>query len=177
MTIEKIQKAIFDSREVVVHLKSQLHWYLLKIRTDTDPESLEFYSRLQDHNINIGKAYPRGKGIGYTQLEFGKRMGLSPDETMIDIGCGDFQAGRHFIEYLDSGNYYGMDISGEAINAAKKTSRNMTSRTRTRYGGRTTTCGSPSGPTQNSTSYLRTVSSHTCRSSILNSVLPTSTAF
>lgn len=123
MMIQKMQKAISDPREVVVHFKSRLYYYLLRIRLDADPESLEFYSRLQDYKINMGKAYPRGKGIGQAQIEFGKRIGLSQDETMLDIGCGDLRGGRHFIEYLDSGNYHGMDISGEAIDAAKENLR------------------------------------------------------
>ena len=30
---------------------------------------------------------------------------------MLEIGCGNLRAGRLFIDYLDAGDYYGIDIS------------------------------------------------------------------
>jgi SAM-dependent methyltransferase len=40
---------------------------------------------------------------------------------MLDIGCGNLRAGRLFIEHLDAGNYYGIDISPDILIAAKRT--------------------------------------------------------
>ncbi|AJP00711.1 hypothetical protein TU94_03600 [Streptomyces cyaneogriseus subsp. noncyanogenus] len=40
---------------------------------------------------------------------------------MLDIGCGNLRDGRRFIDYLDSGNCYGIDISPDILIAAKKT--------------------------------------------------------
>lgn len=37
--------------------------------------------------------------------------GLGPDDTLLDLGCGILRGGIPFIEYLDAGNYVGMDIS------------------------------------------------------------------
>lgn len=45
--------------------------------------------------------------------------GLSPDDRMLDIGCGVLRGGRRFIEYLDTGHYYGMDISAECLKEAR----------------------------------------------------------
>ena len=58
--------------------------------------------------------------IGSLQLEFLKNMGLSPRDTLLDIGCGTLRGGRHFIRFLDSGNYTGIDISPKCLEAAHK---------------------------------------------------------
>ena len=38
---------------------------------------------------------------GERQLEYLKRTGFQPHHRLLDIGCGPFRAGRHFIDYLD----------------------------------------------------------------------------
>jgi ubiquinone/menaquinone biosynthesis C-methylase UbiE len=40
---------------------------------------------------------------------------------MLEIGCGNLRAGRLFIQFLDSGNYYGTDISPDILIAAQRT--------------------------------------------------------
>ena len=40
---------------------------------------------------------------------------------MLEIGCGNLRAGRLFIDYLDPGNYYGLDISPDILLAAQDT--------------------------------------------------------
>nr|WP_238362957.1 class I SAM-dependent methyltransferase [Actinopolymorpha pittospori] len=40
---------------------------------------------------------------------------------MLEIGCGNLRAGRLFIDYLDAGNYYGIDISPDILIAAQQT--------------------------------------------------------
>src|SRR5258708_5686572 len=40
---------------------------------------------------------------------------------MLEIGCGNLRAGRLFIDYLDAGNYYGLDISPEILLAGQRT--------------------------------------------------------
>jgi hypothetical protein len=40
---------------------------------------------------------------------------------MLDIGCGNLRGGWRFIDYLDSGNCYGIDISPDILIAARKT--------------------------------------------------------
>ncbi len=55
--------------------------------------------------------------LGLLQLDFLTRCGLMPGHTLVDIGCGSFRGGVKFIEYLNPGNYYGIDISNEIMTA------------------------------------------------------------
>jgi len=61
-----------------------------------------------EHRVCIGGAWDE---IGPMQLAFLQRRGLTPDMTLIDIGCGCMRGGVHFAAYLEAGNYYGIDIS------------------------------------------------------------------
>lgn len=54
---------------------------------------------------------------GKRQLDFLTAQGLLPGHRLIDIGCGCFRAGRHFIDYLEPGNYYGIDANHSLIKA------------------------------------------------------------
>lgn len=53
--------------------------------------------------------------IGQLQFRYLVDNGLLPHHKMLDIGCGTLRGGRHFIRYLDPGNYFGFDISPKAI--------------------------------------------------------------
>lgn len=57
--------------------------------------------------------------IGTLQFEFLKEQGLTPENTILDIGCGSLRAGRHLIRYLDAGHYTGIDISEEVLEAGR----------------------------------------------------------
>jgi len=57
----------------------------------------------------------RWEEIGKLQFDFLLDIGLQPHHRLLDIGCGTLRGGRHFIKYLDAGNYSGMDISPRAI--------------------------------------------------------------
>ncbi len=59
--------------------------------------------------------------IGQMQFDYLVKHGLKPDMRMLEIGCGNLRAGRLFIDYLDSGNYYGTDISPDILLAAYQT--------------------------------------------------------
>jgi SAM-dependent methyltransferase len=59
--------------------------------------------------------------IGQLQFDYLTSHGLKPDMRMLEIGCGNLRAGRLFIDYLDSGNYYGTDISPDILLAAQRT--------------------------------------------------------
>ena len=47
--------------------------------------------------------------LGTLQFEFMLKMGLKPGHVLLDAGCGALRAGVKFIEYLDRGNYLGLD--------------------------------------------------------------------
>ena len=57
--------------------------------------------------------------IGQLQFDYLLGHGLKPDMRMLEIGCGNLRAGRLFIDYLDAGNYYGIDISPDILLAAE----------------------------------------------------------
>jgi SAM-dependent methyltransferase len=59
--------------------------------------------------------------LGQLQFDYLAEHGLKPDMRMLEIGCGNLRAGRLFIEFLDSGNYYGTDISPDILLAAQRT--------------------------------------------------------
>jgi SAM-dependent methyltransferase len=59
--------------------------------------------------------------IGQLQFDYLIGHGLKPGDRMLEIGCGNLRAGHLFIDYLDAGNYYGIDISPDILLAATDT--------------------------------------------------------
>ena len=57
--------------------------------------------------------------IGQLQFDYATGHGLKPEMRMLEIGCGNLRAGRLFIDYLEPGNYYGIDISPDILLAAQ----------------------------------------------------------
>lgn len=55
--------------------------------------------------------------IGRLQFEFLRANGLVPAARLIDIGCGCLRGGVYFVEFLDPGNYFGLDISADLLRA------------------------------------------------------------
>jgi SAM-dependent methyltransferase len=58
---------------------------------------------------------------GQLQFDYLLGHGLRPSDRMLEIGCGNLRAGRLFIDYLDPGNYYGLDISPEILLDGQRT--------------------------------------------------------
>jgi SAM-dependent methyltransferase len=54
---------------------------------------------------------------GESQLTYLRSQGLLPNHRMVDIGCGPFRAGRHFIDYLEPGRYFGVDANHSLVQA------------------------------------------------------------
>lgn len=85
---------------------------------------LDAYSKQTDYRV---EADPKGapgpsewwNELGKHQFDFLVKMGLQPQHKMLDIGCGTLRGGRYFIDYLNQGNYFGIDISQGAIDYAK----------------------------------------------------------
>jgi len=47
--------------------------------------------------------------MGKLQFDFMVNRGLKPNHVFLDIACGCLRGGRYFIEYLDKGNYLGIE--------------------------------------------------------------------
>jgi len=59
--------------------------------------------------------------LGQLQFDYLAKHGLQPGDRMLEIGCGNLRAGRLFIDYLEPGHYYGIDISPDILVAAQAT--------------------------------------------------------
>ena len=59
--------------------------------------------------------------LGQMQFDYLIGHGLKPGDRMLEIGCGNLRAGHLFIDYLDAGNYFGIDISPDILLAATDT--------------------------------------------------------
>ena len=55
--------------------------------------------------------------IGQLQIDFLREQGLQPEHRFLDVGCGGFRAGRHLVDYLEPGHYYGIDIGHDVMRA------------------------------------------------------------
>jgi SAM-dependent methyltransferase len=86
-------------------------------------EFLEAYSRQTDLRVETDPKSAVGgmwEEIGQLQFDFLLNAGLEPQHKMLDLGCGTLRGGRHFIKYLETENYFGLDISPKAIAHAKQ---------------------------------------------------------
>jgi SAM-dependent methyltransferase len=57
--------------------------------------------------------------IGRLQFDFLKSQGLTPSHRLLDVGCGAFRGGVHFIRYLAIGNYFGIDLNASLVEAGR----------------------------------------------------------
>jgi SAM-dependent methyltransferase len=59
-----------------------------------------------------------GEDPGRVQLEFLQSQGLTPQSTLLDVGCGSLRAGVHLVRFLEPGGYYGMDADASLLRVA-----------------------------------------------------------
>ena len=57
----------------------------------------------------------RWEEIGRLQFDFLVRQGLMPEHFFLDVGCGSWRGGVHFVDYLLSHRYFGVDVSGARL--------------------------------------------------------------
>ena len=57
--------------------------------------------------------------VGRLQFDFMVGQGFSPHHRFIDVGCGTLRGGVHYVRYLDSGNYYGIDLAPEMLEGGR----------------------------------------------------------
>ena len=70
----------------------------------------------KEHRAFVGGLWEE---IGQLQFEFLKAQGLLPEHKLVDMGCGAMRGGIYFVNYLNKGNYFGLDINESLINAGK----------------------------------------------------------
>lgn len=54
------------------------------------------------------------------QIHFLKSNGLKPEHTLVDIGCGVLRGGIPLIDYLDEGNYYGIETRQHVLDEGRE---------------------------------------------------------
>lgn len=54
------------------------------------------------------------------QFQFLFDRGLKKTDKLMDIGCGTLRGGIPMIQYLDSGNYYGMDVRDHILDEGRE---------------------------------------------------------
>ena len=67
-----------------------------------------------DHRGAIGGLWDE---VGKLQHDYLVAQGLQPIHRLLDVGCGSLRGGVHFIAYLNSGNYWGVDLNSSLIEA------------------------------------------------------------
>jgi cyclopropane fatty-acyl-phospholipid synthase-like methyltransferase len=85
--------------------------------------------KLRMSKINPRRAESRAALVGAPELWAGQRQfqfdfltghGLRPTQRLIDIGCGVLRVGIPLIDYLETGNYTGVEIRAEVLKEARK---------------------------------------------------------
>lgn len=79
-----------------------------------DESYIQEQLRLGKHRQVVGGMWDE---IGTLQLEFLQGRGLQPDDLLLDVGCGSLRGGVKFVEYLNPGRYFGIDISPALLEA------------------------------------------------------------
>jgi SAM-dependent methyltransferase len=107
--------------------------YLRRLRRDVvlrvkHRDHLAYYGAVVGDDILHGQEKavgnsdrPQWRKFGRMQFDYLRSHGLQPQHRMLEIGCGNLRAGCLFIDFLDTANYYGIDISTEVLFAAQDT--------------------------------------------------------
>lgn len=74
--------------------------------------------RVEDNPIGSIGRVDEWESHGILQRDFLMELGMKPEHTLLDIGCGVGRAARSFVPYLDVGHYTGIDISPKALQYA-----------------------------------------------------------
>ncbi len=83
----------------------------LRLRGSVKPEGEDGIRRL-GHREYVGGMWEE---IGKLQYEYILAQGLKPEHVLLDIACGSLRSGVHFINYLEPGNYLGVEKEAELI--------------------------------------------------------------
>lgn len=102
---------------VRLNLRDRLKKAFYRLRTETYEEFfLEMkYDEDEDDPANMVGSPDQWEMHGDWQLDYARELGLEPDDRLLDVGCGPLRFGLTAIDYLETGNYVGFDISETAI--------------------------------------------------------------
>lgn len=79
-----------------------------------DPAYVRNVSEKHSHRAAIGGLWDE---LGDLQFNYLKSKGLDPEMRLLDLGCGCLRGGVKYAEFLNPGNYFGIDLSQELLDA------------------------------------------------------------
>lgn len=88
------------------------------------PSSTPSASAVAHKGANAAVGSPDGEQwlwFGQLQFRYLRAHGVAAGGRVLDIGCGNPRTGWHLIDYLEPGNYDGIDISPDILIAAQHT--------------------------------------------------------
>ncbi|GAA4932704.1 class I SAM-dependent methyltransferase [Streptomyces coeruleoprunus] len=95
------------------HGRDHVAYYRAVMASDT--------ARSPEAAVGGAPSHDRWLAIGQLQYDYLVGHGLTPQDRLLEIGCGNLRAGWRFIDHLEPGHYYGIDISPDILIEAKKT--------------------------------------------------------
>ena len=102
----------------VLDPRERIHLFFHKLRGGS---YLTWYARRQDQ-FALGRRdqdpseYQEYLDSGIEDLDVIKKLGVQPNNSLHEFGCGYLRSARFFIEYLDKGKFSANDTSAERIN-------------------------------------------------------------
>jgi hypothetical protein len=84
---------------------SYAQYYVEETRRQIDAGMMTYSNIGLD--VDVGFMKKRAQGI----LEAFKRAGCQPHHVVVDYGCGSLWIGEAFMDYLEPGNYVGLDVA------------------------------------------------------------------
>jgi hypothetical protein len=88
-------------------------------RENPEKKFYDYYAEQAAQHLSTGKAHAT-LGPKLCDKEFGDpdssvellvSHGLRPEHVLVDYGCGSLRSGVHYMNYLNPGNYWGMDVA------------------------------------------------------------------
>ncbi|GGT50855.1 methyltransferase [Streptomyces purpureus] len=108
-----LRRACRDAWLRLRHRGGHVAYYRAVMASDT--------ARSPEAAVGGAPSRERWLAIGQMQFDYLREHGLQPHDRLLEIGCGNLRAGWRFIDHLEPGHYYGIDISPDILIEAKKT--------------------------------------------------------
>lgn len=123
--IYQAQYALRHPERITPHLRRTLRDTWLRL---SSADHVSYYRGVMRSDVDrdpdgaVGsKTRESWLALGQLQFDYLIGHGLRPEDRMLEIGCGNLRAGWRFIDYLDTGHYYGIDISPDILHHAGRT--------------------------------------------------------
>jgi SAM-dependent methyltransferase len=120
-----VRYAVGHPERIVPHARRLARDAVLRLR---NRDHVSYYRAVMKSDVTRGEESAVGSHthdswlrLGQMQFDYLVSHGLKPGMRMLEIGCGNLRAGRLFIDYLEAGDYYGIDISPDILLAAQRT--------------------------------------------------------